>query len=485
MSLLLALAAAYNLIVQVNRESPDSDVQKAFRKVATKVHPDKGGSTEDSQRLLAARAEWQRLVKEAGAKHKGARATAPSTASASSSSSSPAGGQGAGVVISPPAGLKRSEFRIQGMCTLLTYQGLPSECLDVWEAFKKHITQNQKKWRVKHYCATLETNADGKGHMHVMLQFTQSVDTTITGFIFRGYRPNASEDDYMGEGYNRRRMQVCINRGMFYVFADKIGTQRDAKGEICVAANYWPCWVPGAKITYPVSGRWPESLWKAHKLTHSVWDNYLYLCRDGVPTRKRNLEAVMEKEKQDEEAELIRSTTQRIQANRDLYQPFPAIPVAVAWLALFASEAIRYPLLLVLGKSHTGKTQWANSLFKNSLEMTIGGLLHFPERMRLFDRRVHDGLVLDDVRDLEFLSLQQDKLQSTYHRAVEFASTPGGKCAFQKYLFRIPIVVTCNYSTANLKYLETHDFLKLEENRIVVEWPAAWNAVRGQAVQAA
>ena len=103
----------------------------------------------------------------------------------------------------------------------------------------------------------------------------------------------------------------------------------------------------------------------------------------------------------------------------------------------------------MLGASHTGKTEWAKSLFRNPLELKVGTLEHFPETMRDFDRQRHDGLVLDDVRDLKFLSDHQDKLQGKYDSLVEFASTPGGTCAYTKYLYAVPTVVTLNHSTAN------------------------------------
>ena len=59
-SLLLALAKAYGVVVDVKRDSPDSAVQEAFRKVVLKAHPDKGGKKADAQRLQEAREEWQR-----------------------------------------------------------------------------------------------------------------------------------------------------------------------------------------------------------------------------------------------------------------------------------------------------------------------------------------------------------------------------------------------------------------------------------------
>ena len=42
-SLLLALAHQYGVCVKVTRESPDPLVEKAFRCIIKKVHPDKGG----------------------------------------------------------------------------------------------------------------------------------------------------------------------------------------------------------------------------------------------------------------------------------------------------------------------------------------------------------------------------------------------------------------------------------------------------------
>ena len=99
--------------------------------------------------------------------------------------------------------------------------------------------------------------------------------------------------------------------------------------------------------------------------------------------------------------------------------------------------------------------------------------LDFPDGMRAFKRGVHDGLILDDVGDLAFVTDHQDKLQGKYDAAVEFASTQGGTCAFTKYLFAVPIVVTANYSTAHLDYLENHDWLGKELNRVVVHMQGA------------
>ena len=153
------------------------------------------------------------------------------------------------------------------------------------------------------------------------------------------------------------------------------------------------------------------------------------------------------------------------------YNAFPVVPAAAAWLQGFQVDALRYPLLVVLGRSATGKTEWAKSLFKQPLVLRVGSLTFFPEGMRAFDRRVHDGIVLDDLRDLKFLADHQEKVQGKYDSLVEFACTPGGTCAFAKDLFAVPVVATANFSTANLGFLETHDWLGTPANRVVVHWP--------------
>ena len=58
-SLIKAMAVQYHVIVMLNRDSPDAEVRRAFKKVALKAHPDKGGSTEDFRKLNEARESWE------------------------------------------------------------------------------------------------------------------------------------------------------------------------------------------------------------------------------------------------------------------------------------------------------------------------------------------------------------------------------------------------------------------------------------------
>ncbi|CAE7257144.1 unnamed protein product [Symbiodinium sp. CCMP2592] len=103
--------------------------------------------------------------------------------------------------------------------------------------------------------------------------------------------------------------------------------------------------------------------------------------------RGSETDAVRDHEAALADAALIEATTRRLRSNPPVYQPFPQVPAAQAWLA--------YPVLIVQGPSQTGKTEWVKSLFKEPLELKVGCLDVFPEGMRAFDRKRHVVLLRD------------------------------------------------------------------------------------------
>ena len=260
-----------------------------------------------------------------------------------------------------------------------------------------------------------------------------------------------------------------MDRGFFYVFADKLGTQREVDGRPCFEGNHVPVWVNAQKgqSRYAVLGKWCENLWKDRKLGHDTYEEYLYLTRDGVLSRKRNMNEVMSWEEMRAEAKERQAAAKRVR--QALFRPFAEVPAAKAWLSLFSTELDRYPFLVVLAPSRAGKTEWAKSLFKRPLVLAVGGLEHFPDGMRKFNRELHDGIVLDDLRDFYFCVRHQEKLQGKVDTETEFAATPSGQYAFSKWLWRVPVVVTANYTTKNIDLLANNDFLANPDNRVVVE----------------
>ena len=450
---LVSVALAFSFTVKVNRDSDDSALLEAYRQVVKKAHPDKGGSKQKFQQLQEAKEAW-----------------------AAQREKSPKAGRPEGTA--SDVSLCSTGHRVQSAAVLLTYFGAWS--LSLWRKFLTFVRKQLLPWSVWRWCVTLEKSEAGKLHVHLALQFRKVVDRTSKFFSWKGRAPNASSHDYLGQGFNKnpRFLQASVDRGFFYVYADKEGTQRDAKGQVCVEGNHFPCWVKTAKSTYyQVPGKWPLNLWQQHKLSHETYDNYLYLCRDGVVGRKRNLDAVRQREEEAEEDKERVTTAKRVRLNT--FEPFPELPAVTSWLKLFEEEVDRYPFLVVWGPSRSRKTEYAKSLFKKPLELKVGTLEHFPEGMRAFARNKYDAVVLDDCRDFRFLVQHQEKLQGKSDAKVEFASTPGGQCAFSKWLHRVPVVVTANFTTKNDKLLVDDDFLGNLDNRVLVRLAAPLGAAAG------
>ena len=460
-AVLLALAAAYGVALAATRDSPDGELVRAYRRLLLRVHPDKGGTVADQQRLQAAKEAWDAVrSRPPGPQAKAKARAARPKAAAQRGALGPAEDE------APP----RRGYRINGLGVLLTYNRVRD--VAQWERFVVHVRDNLAAWGARNYSATLETCKDGRLHIHVMLQFAARADVYSSKFDFEGLKANAQPNEPLGGGAGTRNIQQSINRGMFYCWAEKIGCARDPDGKPRRAANYEPCWSDAAR-TYAVKGRWVDDLWKSHKITHAQYETYMYLARDGVLSRRRNLDAVREHEATAASSQEIEARVRRIRRNPDLFRPFPPVGAATEWLARFREDALRYPFLVARGPSGSGKTEWAKSLFQRPLELKIGSLTHFPEGMRDFTRGFHDGIVLDDVRDLRFLVDHQDKVQGKYDALLEFGSTPGGQLAYRKDLFQVPIVVTINNTTQNQDFLFNNDFLGNAANRVLVDFPLA------------
>jgi hypothetical protein len=120
-SLLKALAARYDCPLTLTRDSSDSDVRKAFKKVCLKVHPDKpGGSVPDFQRLSAANDTWQDLLKNNGA---------PGRPPKAEQERKPRPRAGKPFAMTAPTA--RKEYSVRTLAVLLTYQGFPEDVVTV------------------------------------------------------------------------------------------------------------------------------------------------------------------------------------------------------------------------------------------------------------------------------------------------------------------------------------------------------------------
>ena len=268
---LLSVAALYSLAATLNCDSADKVVMRVHRRVLLHVRSTNGeGKQNDIDRLEAVHTKWDEAR------------TRPQNRARPWE-----GGAATGDVDSEMPQGKPREFRIHAAAVLFTYQGIAG--LLGWTRFVAFVEGNIRNWGLKHWCATLEPNTSGTYHTHLMLQFYKKIDRVSRAFCFEEIPPRADQNgnDLCGEGISGRKAQESIDRGMFYVWADKLGTARDALGNPCVAGNYAPCWTD-AKCKYQVLGRWPERLWKQRKLSHAKFEECFCLLGKHKTTTQHN-----------------------------------------------------------------------------------------------------------------------------------------------------------------------------------------------------
>ena len=146
--LLLQLAITYGVALTLTRDSPAAALTTAFRKVAVKVHPDKGGTEDHQKSLNNAREKWEQAVADAPGKGK-KRKTADAGQPASSSDQ---------LALLPVRVAKYlcKLYRIQSVAVLLTFQKFDE--FAKWFRFTQFIRDNIREWGVKLWSATMETD---------------------------------------------------------------------------------------------------------------------------------------------------------------------------------------------------------------------------------------------------------------------------------------------------------------------------------------
>eukprot|EP00665_Eupelagonemidae_sp_cell47_P010518 gene10518-2540_t len=100
----------------------------------------------------------------------------------------------------------------------------------------------------------------------------------------------------------------------------------------------------------------------------------------------------------------------------------------------------RTPCVFIYGGTRKCKTEMAKALptawgDNYGLEVQIGREPGIPDKMREFNRRHHGCVVFDECHNVAHLEENQDKLQGTYDRIVDFAMTAGGTCKYSHWLW--------------------------------------------------
>ena len=216
---------------------------------------------------------------------------------------------------------------------------------------------------------------------------------------------------------------------------------------------------------YPVDPRWVDNLNTNYKLDspgddgQGLYLELIALCRKGFVARKRQVDASSEYLSRRKVKKLVDEVVADVRSGM---KDFVVPPPMIEWLtdcfwreghARARNEFLRSPVFVLGGESGLGKSELCVAAPKvvlgrpPALELEIGEGMEVPDGFRELDRDVHGGASFDDCHELSFIRANQQMLQGSYRRVLEFALTAGGTCKYSKYLWNMPIMFTVNPST--------------------------------------
>ncbi|CAJ1441512.1 unnamed protein product [Effrenium voratum] len=325
----------------------------------------------------------------------------------------------------------RRTFRLRATGCLFTYNSADFRRV-VWPEFIAWLRTLNFLLR---WTATMEESlrslVAGRLHMHVFMEFKQAVDwTSLQSVLFQGVTPHASPCTARGPS-----VRDALNRGHFYVFADKQGTLE-------VATSGWVPW-----SDYSVKGWWIDNLWTEHKLRHDVYLDYACKIRVGFSGRQRQVESVRAYEC----AAAFQQKQQEIAGRLELLKrPFrPDVLEALRpWANQYAELKMRYKFLVLRGGSQTGKSTLAKSLgdafgWRPPYVQTVQSA-PAPD-LKEFQREERGYILFDKVNHMDFVLNERALFQSN-NDIHTLGSSRTGIYSYPVWLFQMPVVVTVDLS---------------------------------------
>ena len=136
------------------------------------------------------------------------------------------------------------------------------------------------------------------------------------------------------------------------------------------------------------------------------------------------------------------------------------------WLASLDVPDWRYSMLVLVGPSKMGKSEWAKDMRgpDHTLLVDCQNAMH-PDLVE-FDPQRHLAVVLDEISGPDFV-LRNKKLLQAHVDGARLGQSPTQRFAYDIMLWRVAIVLTCNHwdPAADVPRPSDRDWLK--ENCVV------------------
>lgn len=127
--LLKTIAAAYGVVENISRDSPDEDLRSAYRRILRRAHPDHGGDAEHQKSLNNAIGAWEEALKASRGRGGDQRKSGNSSDGATQVPS--------GLPTSNSDPKEGGKIRFQSLGILLTYQKFDDEAC--WKRFVTYV----------------------------------------------------------------------------------------------------------------------------------------------------------------------------------------------------------------------------------------------------------------------------------------------------------------------------------------------------------
>ena len=342
-------------------------------------------------------------------------------------------------------------YRLESKAFMLTYNSR-SFTQAVWTDFERFTSGLADRLGARAWAACLEESEEpGRKHLHSYYFWTDGKGVrfrNLDTFAFQDVTPRA--DVCRGAAQDRFNRTAAL-RGFYYVALKKRGTLE-------AAANYH------AWIDYFPKAQWVTAWWNQHKLTHEQYLEVSVRLRSGHAARKAEVESVVADERRFSLKRRRQEALELLAKRRRGFKPRPE--QVRRWLASFDEPDWRYSMLVLVGPSKMGKSEWAKDM--RGVEKTLLIDCQNAEHPDLadYDPDRHAAVIFDEISGPDFV-LRNKKLLQGHVDGARLGQSPTQRFAHQVMLWRVPLVLTCNHWDPAADDLHPSDLDWLEQNCVV------------------
>ena len=267
----------------------------------------------------------------------------------------------------------------------------------------------------------------------------------LDAFVFQGLTPRA--DVCRGAAQGRLNRTAAV-RGLYDVAIMKRGTLESK-------TNYhaWSDYFPKAK--------WVTEWWNQHKLAHEQYRRESVRLRGGHAARKAEVDSVVAEESR---LSLKRRREEAVALLAQRRRAFKPRPERVRrWLASFEQLDWRYAMLVLVGPSKVGKSEWAKDMRGPEKTLLVDCQNAQHPDLADFDAARHAAVVFDEISGPDFV-IRNKKLLQGHVDGARLAQSPTQRFAYEILLWRVPMILTCNEWEPSAAGLKPSDLEWLEQS---------------------